>query len=594
MCCVSHAAKARRPLAPCCSCATCATPWRCTSRACRCQSSIWATSISARVASRWRPRSFSAATSWLRWNGWRRKARKSKCAQCRASPPFRSPRSSSVSGYRRVHAAALRPGCAGGARGRRGVRRAKGRDAAHAQPADRARASDGLVARRCRGWADAGRAARAALPRRRQSGRKPARQRDAARRRADLDGDPCRNGGRNGRRRATRGARPDAALPFGALRPASGARLGGAQPAASRRGARARSPRRCGRGARQLARAALAVRGRRGDLCTGRSRLAASCLGAEHLRARDTLGPRGVVARHLGRGGGERHARHPRRARRRHRGSLRRGDHRPHRDGARASLMEATAAARAVRRVSTGTLARAFFRSLFLQAAWNPRGMQNVGFADAIAPALEELYPDPAERAKAAARHLEFFNCHPYLAAAILGGAIRLEERVAAGEAPPESVSRFKTTLGPPFAALGDGFFWLALRPVAALAAAVTEPFLGLGCVLVFLGLYNAVHLAARLWLFTVGYLRGEGIVDSIGRAHVASSTPLLKAAGAVLAGALAARSLLAAGLPQRPFHALLVASTIVGAVALLPRLGVTRAVYAALILGLALGARFF
>src|SRR5437773_5720623 len=143
--------------------------------------------------------------------------------------------------------------------------------------------------------------------------------------------------------------------------------------------------------------------------------------------------------------------------------------------------MEA-AAMREVRRVSTGTLARVFWRSLFLQASWNPRGMQNVGFADAIAPALEELYPDPAERAKAAARHLEFFNCHPYLAAAILGGAVRLEERVAAGEASPQSVSSFKSTLGPPFAALGDGFFWLALRPTSALAAAVTEPFLGLGC----------------------------------------------------------------------------------------------------------------
>jgi PTS system mannose-specific IID component len=255
--------------------------------------------------------------------------------------------------------------------------------------------------------------------------------------------------------------------------------------------------------------------------------------------------------------------------------------------------MEAVAA-RAVRRVSVGTLLRVFWRSLFLQAAWNPRGMQNVGFADAIAPALEELYPDPAERARATARHLEFFNCHPYLAAAILGGAVRLEERVAAGELPPESVSGFKTTLGPPFAALGDGFFWLALRPTAALAAAATEPFLGLGCVAVFLGLYNSVHLWARIWLFATGYSRGESVVDAVARAHFSSGTPLLKAVGAVLAGALAARSLLAAGLPQRPFHVLLVASTIVAAYALLPRLGVARSAYIAVLLGLALGARFF
>src|SRR5439155_670898 len=72
------------------------------------------------------------------------------------------------------------------------------------------------------------------------------------------------------------------------------------------------------------------------------------------------------------------------------------------------------------RRVSVGAVGRVFLRSMFLQAAWNPRGMQNLGFADAISPALAELYPDPVERAKAVARHLEFFNCHPYLAAAIL------------------------------------------------------------------------------------------------------------------------------------------------------------------------------
>jgi PTS system mannose-specific IID component len=247
-----------------------------------------------------------------------------------------------------------------------------------------------------------------------------------------------------------------------------------------------------------------------------------------------------------------------------------------------------------VRRVSRAALARVFWRSLFLQAAWNPRGMQNLGFADAITPALEELYPAPAERAKAVARHLEFFNCHPYLAAAILGGAVRLEERVAAGEASPQTVSSFKTTLGPPFAALGDGFFWLALRPTAALAAAVTEPFLGLGCVAVFLGLYNAVHLSARIWLFATGYSRAEGVVEAVGRAHFASGTPLLKALGAALAGTLAARGLLDAGLPQRPFHVLLVASTIVAAFAFLPRLGVARSAYIAALLGLALGARFF
>ena len=254
--------------------------------------------------------------------------------------------------------------------------------------------------------------------------------------------------------------------------------------------------------------------------------------------------------------------------------------------------MRALPLTRPVRRVRRPTLARVFLRSFFLQAAWNPRGMQNLGFAHAITPALRELYPDPMECAKAVARHLEFFNCQPYMAAAILGGAVRLEERVASGEAPPETVSSFKRALGPPFAALGDGFFWLALRPAAALLAAASEPFVGLGCVFVFLLLYNAVHLPARVWLFATGYSRGEGVVDAVARAHMASGTPLLKACGAAMAGALAARGVLAAGFPLRPFQSFLVASTMVLAWALLPRLGATKAVYLALLLGLALGAR--
>jgi PTS system mannose-specific IID component len=220
--------------------------------------------------------------------------------------------------------------------------------------------------------------------------------------------------------------------------------------------------------------------------------------------------------------------------------------------------------------------------------------MQNIGFADAISPALADLYPDADARAAAVLRHLEFFNCHPYMAAAILGGAVRVEERVARGEAAPESVSAFKSTLGPPFAALGDGFFWLALRPTAALAAAVTVPWLGLGSVLVFLGLYNAVHLSVRAWLFVMGYQHAEGVVEAVGRAHFSRGTPLLKAVGAILAGALAARVILAAGLPERPLHALLVGCTMVAAVFGLPRLGIGRAVYVALLLGLALGGGFF
>ena len=243
--------------------------------------------------------------------------------------------------------------------------------------------------------------------------------------------------------------------------------------------------------------------------------------------------------------------------------------------------------------VSRNVLARVFWRSLFLQASWNPRGMQNVGFAYAMGPALAALYPEPAARARAVLRHLEFFNCHPYLAAAIIGGAVRMEERVASGETAAEIVSAFKRALGPPFAALGDGFFWLALRPVSALGAAITAPHIGAWSLLVFLVLYNSVHVVARLWLFRVGYQSGETVVEAVSRAHLAAGTGLLKAAGAIFAGCIAARAVLVANLSGRHLHASIVGCLILVFTAALPRVGAARAVYIALVLGLALGGGF-
>jgi len=72
----------------------------------------------------------------------------------------------------------------------------------------------------------------------------------------------------------------------------------------------------------------------------------------------------------------------------------------------------------------------------------------------------------------------------------------------------------------------------------------------------------------------------------------MSSGTPFLKACGAALAGAVAARGVLDARLAAGTFDALLVAATIVLAWATLPKLGATRAVYIAFGLGFLFGAR--
>ena len=194
-----------------------------------------------------------------------------------------------------------------------------------------------------------------------------------------------------------------------------------------------------------------------------------------------------------------------------------------------------------MKHVSGLTRWRVLWRSLFIQAGYNAQGLQSLGFLYAISPALRRLYPEPEAQAAAVRRHFEAFNTHPYVAAAIVGGALRLEEQVAAGEATPEQVSGFKRSLMGPLAALGDSFFWHSLRPALGALSAALVPVISAWAALFFLVVYNTVHLTFRARFFLLGYREGEGLVESLARAHLPRWSALLRALAAVCAGGLAA-----------------------------------------------------
>ena len=238
-------------------------------------------------------------------------------------------------------------------------------------------------------------------------------------------------------------------------------------------------------------------------------------------------------------------------------------------------------------RLPRSVLARVFWRCLFLQAAWNRRGMQNLGFAYAIDPALRCLYREPGRRAEALARHLGFFNCHPYMAAAILGGAIHHEERVAAGEEAGTGPAHYKQTLQGPLAALGDGFFWTALRPFFGVLGAVGALLLGWPAIAVVLVAYNVIHFGLRIRLFRAGYERGDGIVAEVARLELPVVADRLRAASAVLAG-VAGGLVLLPGVRAGGAAALGTAAAVTAVGYLLLSRGVPllRAAYAAALLG--------
>lgn len=165
-----------------------------------------------------------------------------------------------------------------------------------------------------------------------------------------------------------------------------------------------------------------------------------------------------------------------------------------------------------LRGIGAFTLWRVLWRSFFFQAAANYERMQNVGFAYAMAPALARLYTGPA-RSAALQRHLGFYNSHPYLAAAVIGASIRLEMRVAAGQASPALVEAVKRMTMGPLAAIGDSFFWSSLRPFACAWAIVGLLWGVPWAPLAALALYNLFHLTVRVYGLVVGYRAGEAVI---------------------------------------------------------------------------------
>lgn len=190
--------------------------------------------------------------------------------------------------------------------------------------------------------------------------------------------------------------------------------------------------------------------------------------------------------------------------------------------------------------ITRWVLLRVLWRSFFFLAVANYQRMQNVGFGYAMLPALRRLYRGDALRA-AMARHLQFFNSHPYMAGLVLGAAIRIEEDIARGDCTPERVTRFKTQMMGPLAAIGDSFFWTSLRPLGATIAIAGVLSGLLWAPLAFLLIYNLCHFAVRAYGLFAGYARAEQIVIDVNKlglvrladwAHVATGA-LLGAIGA-------------------------------------------------------------
>ncbi len=159
-----------------------------------------------------------------------------------------------------------------------------------------------------------------------------------------------------------------------------------------------------------------------------------------------------------------------------------------------------------------------FWRSFFIQASWSFDRLQSLGFAFALIPALRRLYPDPKELSSRLAVHMEYFNTQPYLASYVLGAAARAEEERASGRKPDADMTELKKNLMAPLGALGDSYFWGSLKPFAAAAAVAVLLTGAWWAPLLYLILYNVVHMVLRLTLVFVGYSTEGDVVALMSR----------------------------------------------------------------------------
>jgi len=135
--------------------------------------------------------------------------------------------------------------------------------------------------------------------------------------------------------------------------------------------------------------------------------------------------------------------------------------------------------------------------------------MQSLGFVYALMPWILLAGDDREEIRRRLERHLQPFNTHPYLTAPVLGAVLYVEVGLVPHHNDEMTVVGLKNALMGPYAAIGDSFFWGALRPFTSIVAVSLAIMGSLIAPLIMLLLYNPLHLWVRYRGYHEGYLRG-------------------------------------------------------------------------------------
>jgi mannose PTS system EIID component len=194
---------------------------------------------------------------------------------------------------------------------------------------------------------------------------------------------------------------------------------------------------------------------------------------------------------------------------------------------------------RAVGEARRAMTVRLFLRLFLVQALWNYRTMLGAGLAWVLMPALREASGEgPDSLLRRLGRQAGHFNSHPYLAGFAAGALARMERE----NENEEVMWRFRRAVSGPLGGLGDRLVWAAWLPTCVLLAA-NLILLGvppLGAVVVFLAVYNSLHLGLRWWGVRAGLAEGGRVAQALTRGRLPAWAERVGRVGVLSVGLLA------------------------------------------------------
>lgn len=179
-------------------------------------------------------------------------------------------------------------------------------------------------------------------------------------------------------------------------------------------------------------------------------------------------------------------------------------------------------------------------RSFTIQASWNYERMLGLGFLFSILPGLRKISRDDGSLKSSAKRHIEFFNSHPYMASYALGSSLRLEEEfLRGGDVDDEAIRQWKKRLFTTLGSLGDNLIWKSWRPACGILGVLVSYLAGWIGPLLYLIIYNTVHLYVRTTGLFHSYFKGRESLQDLEKFFYRRLPRLLEGTICALLGSL-------------------------------------------------------